>query len=397
MNRKRMGFQWVKPVPHRPAVVCSRLALVMAVTLSWLAPSLAAGEDRPTTAAPRADLPAAPLRVTIPYARPLADTADLDGFQLDQAGRWLAIQDRGKGILLLADPTTGRIDRHLTLPDGLRNLAFTTAGPVYALASAGIIPFPDLDTLLRFLERPLANPKPAAIPLEGWTAAGPPGRHRLKIDPAGGFLLWDREASDLHIFHQDGKRLSEVPCQGDFLPTGRRTFLSAYYGPGQGSRILEMAYAAPPAPDGSQPDLPGVAIEVGLPDGNEVHLVSFDPRDQSALVVVYPPSLPDLSPPLTEEEADRQLAREAPDFTRDPRYAGFIDPAKPGSPRIMLARVDGAGKVTPLAAFPFITSGGHSLVDGNGVSLLVPVVATDSFRVTALDIFQWADSSASGR
>ncbi len=336
-------------------------------------------------------------RVSVPYGRELREMGDLEEFRLDLYGKEFAIQDLGKGRLILADSSTGRISSDLAFPPGIACLFFSPSGKVFGLASDSIAEFPSRAALLLHFQDHAGAPAPARRALKGGPDfSGERKDYQFHVDPEGFTLVWDKAKATLFIFGPAGEMISSYACQSGFVPSGRRGFVSAFFSPEHGSRLCEFGYFRPET-SSPKSDSDLFSAEIQLPDRNEVRVLSFDSTNNSALVMLFPPSISETAPVLSEGEAQERMEKGSTDFTRDPRFAWFIDRQDPSAMLMVLARVDSSGRLTPLGSFPFAATDGTTIVGRADVSVLVPGIPSGTFELKSLEICRKTLSEGKGR
>jgi hypothetical protein len=353
----------------------------------WLSmTSIAAAQMTASHPLPRP--PTAHRQGSISYQRPLRDLDDLAGFRLEQAGQWLALQDLQEGVLLLVDPVTIKIEHRWSFPAEVLALSFHASGQVFGLTAGKILVFPDLASLKQcFVASPSPAKPPREILLQEPSLEPDRPRYLFHVDPEGYFLIWDREDSTLHVLRPDGSLAMSAPCQSHFVPLKRQRFLTAFYGPDDGSRVLEISYSQAVTAEGAQADLPLMAIEADLPDRNEVRLIGLEPRDGSPLVIIYPPSAVDPSSSRSPSFPITTLSQPRTDLASDPRFAWFTDPSDPSALLVVLAKMDRQGKITPISTFPQADADGKAIVGSTGVTWLAPKVDPATFHLEGFDLW----------
>lgn len=177
-------------------------------------------------------------RVEIPYKSDLIECSNR--FVFGMTGEYWQIQDLTAGKLIVAAKSKPAVPEIVSLPEQVLSLCIT-GKEVYALTRSGVAVFNDLPATIEFLKNAyMAGAAVVALPkamLEGRRSD-----YRLFIDPKGNLALWKKLQNRLVIFDRHGSPICDYPCPSRPLFTDRDSFLSVFYSPKSGSKIMEIAY-----------------------------------------------------------------------------------------------------------------------------------------------------------
>lgn len=348
-----------------------KLACLLGIISSFCF-SIAALAEKPGDLKPDA-------KIYIPYSTSFNNLDEPSEFMLDITDERFYLQDLHQGKLLLVSRPENKIEETLDLPKDLLSLYFSDSGKVFGLTRTGCLEFKNRDELMRFLK----NDKTLNPPLIKFNKGPLNGRranYLLSVDESGCRAVWDKAQALILIFNPEGGHIDSYPCQSIPILSDRKTFISSYFAPEHGARIIEFGYVRP-SPEKGQQETGNFHIE--LKDKNEFQVSRFDKNDKSFLGVVFPPSMADFVGNEPEDENQNRISGE--DLFKE-----FTDPADPGNLFMIVARVTGDGIAQPLVRLPFGDISGKLKVFKDTLYHLAPdcEIASDAFKLKQLIIFQ---------
>ncbi len=292
--------------------------------------------------------------IVIQYSARNCDPAHADTLIMNLVDGKMIVQDLATGKLVFASEGNPEI---LPFPEELLSLHFSDSGKVYALTLKGVAELAGLSETLALLRQNKLGTA-ATTSLKDANIAMRRPDYRLFVDKNGNFGIWNIGEALFMVFAKDGASVASLPCQNNPIMTGNDSFVSAFFDPSRGSRLIEIGFK-PPVENGMQKETNGMFVE--LQNKNVFKILSFDSANGTARGILMPAESENADLTGVEvSETDAEAAAKAglsqtsieseAAAPSSENLQEFIDPANPGNIQTFYCSVDKSGAVKKLAS-----------------------------------------------
>lgn len=290
-----------------------------------------------------ADILNAPSKVCIEVSYSFGDCSPdhADMLIMDLTESQIVVQDLGFGKIILAASDSKNAPVIIPFPENLLSLHFSESGSIFALTRKGFIKFADLTETLNWMQAKseIQNEillREASLDLDRSV-------YRLYSDSSENMAVWNRSESLLQIFSKSGNFIDAFPCPSNPVLTGRKSFISSFFSPEIGSRLIEIGFDRP-IENGAQKETDGLFLEIRSP--LEFQIVAYNSLNDTFEGLLLPPqpensaisneaqniSIDDIRD--NEKLSQNSVETESGDSGNGPGYYSSID--KSGEAKILM-------------------------------------------------------------
>lgn len=232
-------------------------------------------------------------RFEIPYSANNIDVYSYrNGFILNVIEDCFYIQDLIAGKLVVAKRQSPEKADLIDFPESLISLCLADEG-AFALTRSGVARFNNISELLACLKDGRLGQEKLLV-LKGAELGLKNNDYRLFIDSADNYALWNRPENRLLIFDRTGKLICDYPCSSRPQFTDRNSFLSVFFSPQFGSKIMEIAYEKA-VKDGQQIENDALFVDVR---GNRQFILMNYNASETSFTGILRPGSEQIMPPV---------------------------------------------------------------------------------------------------